>query len=434
MAMTSAADLHRELRRRRRGTESAVEQVSIWGGGALSTVAVALWVLSGRGTGFTLDPVLSASASTSVGIVLAAAALHVLRVVGPIGTDAATTHWLVSAPLDRRTLLRGQVLAWTGALVALGVLVARLLALVAGATSWWPLAAVGAAAGALVVALAVLGQQSRRWSSALPMIELGTVVSAGVATLAPPPPAVACATVLAVAAVIGWWAADSRLGRIRRTSLTSGADLLAAGSAGLSFLDVGFLVSALETRAHRRRGAVRPRGRAGRSVGPVRALVRSDLMRHRRNTMLPAVLVTGLGLVLAASAVSMPYWAGVVGLLVGYVATSAASIGFRDMLADRSLRFSLALPDRTMAGAFLVVPSLVALTVAVTVAAAVSWWAGIVVGSTTLIAVVRSRTAPPRVYDGLAVVTMFGTVPVDVIRQVLRGPGLLLVGAVLLLL
>lgn len=432
--MTSVADLHRELRRRRRSTESAVEQMSIWGGGALSTVAVALWVLSGRGTGFTLDPVLSASASAGVGILVAAAALHVLRVVGPIVTDAATTHWLVSTPLDRRTLLRGRVLAWTGALVALGVLVARLLALIAGATSWWPLAVVGAAAGALVVALAVLGQQSRSSSFALPMIELGTVVSAGVATLLPPLPAVACATVLAVAAVTGWWAAVSRLGRIRRTSLTSGADLLAAGSAGLSFLDVGFFVSALETRAHRRRGAVRPRGRAGGLVGPVRALVRSDLMRHRRNTMLPAVLATGLGLVLAASAVSMPFWAGVVGLLAGYVATSAASIGFRDMLADKSLRFSLALPDRTMAGAFLVVPSLVALTVAVTVAAAVSWWAGIVVGSTTLIAVVRSRTAPPRVYDGLAVVTMFGMVPVDVIRQVLRGPGLLLVGAVLLLL
>lgn len=115
------------------------------------------------------------------------------------------------------------------------------------------------------------------------------------ATLLPPLPAVACATVLAVAAVIGWWAAVSRLGRIRRTSLTSGADLLAAGSAGLSFLDVGFLVSALETRAYRRRGAVRPRVRAGRSFGPVRALVWSDLVRHRRNTMLPAVLVTGIG-------------------------------------------------------------------------------------------------------------------------------------------
>lgn len=151
----------------------------VFAANSLSTVAVALWVLSGRGTGFTLDPVLSASASAGVGILVAAAALHVLRVVGPIGTDAATTHWLVSAPLDRRTLLRGRAMAWTGALVALGVLVARLLALIAGATSWWPLAVVGAAAGALVVALAVLGQQSRTWSSSLPIVELGIVVLAG---------------------------------------------------------------------------------------------------------------------------------------------------------------------------------------------------------------------------------------------------------------
>lgn len=85
-------------------------------------------------------------------------------------------------------------------------------------------------------------------------------------------------------------------------------------------------------------------------------------------------------------------------------------------------------------GAFLVVPSLAALTVAVAVGVTVSWWSGLVVGLTTLMAAVRSRTAPPRVYDGLAVVTMFGMVPVDMIRQLLRGPGLLLVGAVLLLL
>jgi hypothetical protein len=149
--------------------------------------------------------------------------------------------------------------------------------------------------------------------------------------------------------------------------------------------------------------------------------------------MMPSVLAIGLGLVLAGSAVLTTFWAGVLGLLVGYVATSAASIGLRDIMSDRAIRFTLGLPDRMVSGAFLVVPSLAALTVAVSVAATVSWWSGLVVGLTALIASARSRTAPPRVYDGLAIVTMFGTVPVDMIRQLLRGPGLLLVGAVLLL-
>jgi hypothetical protein len=432
--MSTAAELHRELRRRRLGTESMVEQMAVWGGGVASVTAIALWVLSGRATGFTVDPVLSASSATGVGLLVAAAALHILRTIGPVGTDAATTHWLISAPLDRGALLRGRVLTWSGALVVLGVVVARVLALVAGATLWWPLAVVGAAAGVLVVALALLGQQSCKWSSALPVVELGIVVVAAAAALTPPAPDVVSAAVLSVAAVAGWCIAVLRLGKIRRVSLTSGADLLAAGSVGLSFLDLGFLVSALETRAHRRRGSVRSHSLAGMLIGQMRALVWSDVVRHRRNAMMPSVLVIGLGLLLAASAVLTPYSASVLGLLVGYVATSAASIGLRDVMSDRAIRFALALPDRTVTGAFLVVPSLAALTVAIIVGATVSWWAGLVVGLSTLIGVVRSRTAPARVYDGLAVVTMFGAVPVDVIRQLLRGPGLLLVGAVLLLL
>nr|WP_314145646.1 DUF6297 family protein [uncultured Rhodococcus sp.] len=430
----SSAELHRELRRRRVDTESTVERMSIWGGGVASMTAIALWVLSGRATGLTVAPVLSASSATGVGLVVAAAALHGVRIVGPVGTDAATTHWLISAPLDRGALLRGRALAWSGAFVVLGVVVARVLALVAGATLWWPLAVVGAAAGALVVALALLGQQSRRWSSALPVVEFGTVFLAAAAAVTPPAPVVVSAAVLSVAAVAAWATAVSRLGRIRRVSLMSGSDLLAAGWVGVSFFDVGFLVSALESRALRRRGAVRSRSRGWVSTRPAGALVWSDVVRHRRNVMMPAVLAVGSGLVVVGSAVLTPYWAGVLGLVVGYVATSAASIGLRDVMSDRAIRFALALPDRMVTGAFLVVPSLAALTVAVAVGVTVSWWSGLVVGLTTLMAAVRSRTAPPRVYDGLAIVTMFGMVPVDMIRQLLRGPGLLLVGAVLLLL
>ncbi|OLT31518.1 hypothetical protein BJF84_27025 [Rhodococcus sp. CUA-806] len=275
MAMTtdemSSAELHRELRRRRVDTESTVERMSIWGGGVASMTAIALWVLSGRATGLTVAPVLSASSATGVGLVVAAAALHGVRIVGPVGTDAATTHWLISAPLDRGALLRGRALAWSGAFVVLGVVVARVLALVAGATLWWPLAVVGAAAGALVVALALLGQQSRRWSSALPVVEFGTVFLAAAAAVTPPAPVVVSAAVLSVAAVAAWATAVSRLGRIRRVSLTSGSDLLAAGWVGVSFFDVGFLVSALESRALRRRGAVRSRSRGWVSTRPAGA-------------------------------------------------------------------------------------------------------------------------------------------------------------------
>ncbi|MGB6182972.1 MAG: DUF6297 family protein [Rhodococcus sp. (in: high G+C Gram-positive bacteria)] len=433
-AVRSVIGVKRQFRRRRDIHSRPTELISVWSGGLLVVLGIAAWIVSGRDVGWAHSPALSPQMATGAGILSFAVLLHVLRQVGPIGTDPATTHWLSSTPIDRRSLLQSRVLAWTASSVAIGVCLTRALGLLVDARQWWPLGMLGAAGGLFVVGLAVLVQQGRRLASMSVWAECSLVVGAAAAALGPAfPPgwSVPAAVVAVLVSVSVWVVAITRSGAIRRVALTRGASLTAAVSAGASFFDVGLVSGVVEQRVFLRRGAVRSHRFPGR---PFAALVWSDVLRHGRNRSLLVVgLVSWLAVWLAASSTLPEVGVGVVALIVGYWVVSTAGVGLRDLTASRAIRNTLGGTDRELVRAFLVVPGATAVVFSSALAVLVPWTTVVVVGVVATIGAYRARTAPPLSYDGLAVVTMFGAVPVDLIRQMLRGPGTLLVGVIALL-
>lgn len=426
--------LRRSYTRDRTGGTSVSELATVWGGGVLSMTGLGAWVLSGRDVGWSHEQVLPDMWAVAAGIGAAVVVLHLLRVIGPVGTDSATTHWAVGTPVDRRSLLFVRASMISAAAVIIGILTARVLALAATASIWWPLAVIGGSTGLLVAALSMLGQQDRRVGRALPVLEGLGVVAAFGSLVVPPFPAawmVPAAVASAVPAAGLWSIAMVRLGRVRRSALTAGAEIATAVQVSGSFADGAFLASAIEHRVYRRIGAVRSRRFP---TGVVRALVWSDVLRHSRNRSLAAVFGASSVVVVAAAATAPSPVSAVIALVAAYGVVSTAGVGLRDVAASGSGKLALPTPDAAVARAFMVVPVCAATAFSVVVALACGPVVGLVVGVFACIAVYRSRTSPPIVYDGLAVITPFGSVPIDLIRQQLRGPGTLVPGAIVLLL
>jgi len=121
-------------------------------------------------------------------------------------------------------------------------------------------------------------------------------------------------------------------------------------------------------------------------------------------------------------------------VIAGYVAVNALAAGLRTVSRSAALRRSLGRSDGWLRGVHLTVPVVGALIFVVATA-----WAGrsfvpvfdlaLAVGLS--LAVLRSATRPPMVYDTAWLVTPLGVVPVGLITQIIRGPDLAVVLALL---
>ena len=168
--------------------------------------------------------------------------------------------------------------------------------------------------------------------------------------------------------------------------------------------------------------------------GPVSAMLDAEarrLVRHR-TPLLTYVAMVGLPYVCGIVLTPLPVT--LVRVLAGYVAVNALAAGLRTVSRSAALRRSLGRSDGWLRGVHLVAPAAGSLIFVVATA-----WAGrsfapafdLVLAVGLALAVVRSATRPPMVYDTAWLVTPLGVVPVGLITQIIRGLDLAVVVAVL---
>ncbi len=384
-------------------------------------------------------------------LVAAGLAWGALRMVGPVLVTPAERTWVVSAPVERGALLRPRMI---GLLLGLGV--AGAVGAAAGAiavrsaTMGWSVLA-GAAGGIALAATAVVAQRSGAESGGWARVPGVVLMSAGLATLggvvaAPdlgvtlPHPAASGALVLAagglVLAAVATVSAWRDLGRLDAATLGAGAQVATASVTAAVGLDPSLLLNVLEVRRWRRIGSVR--SRPFHAWPGARSLVLLEA-EARRLTRRPGALAVWGALALAYYAVVMaaPSWAPVVRPILAYVAAGRLAAGLRVLARAPGLARSLGVGNATLRALHTIVPAL----------AAVAWWlvtapAGgaspgqvdVVIVAGVVGSVYRAATSPPMSYEGMALETPFGLFPVDLVRQLLRGPDLLGVTIVLRLL
>ncbi|HZD96721.1 MAG TPA: DUF6297 family protein, partial [Micromonosporaceae bacterium] len=237
--------------------------------------------------------------------------------------------------------------------------------------------------------------------------------------------AVAAATVATVTAF-------GRAGQLDRASLTAGAALAVSAMAATMSVDPTFLFGFVEVQRLRRIGRVRRRRIRGR--GPVSAMLDAEvrrLVRHRTPLLTYAAMV---GLPYVCAIVLTPVPVTLVRVLAGYVAANALAAGLRTVSRSPALRRSLGRSDGWLRGVHLVAPATAALIFVVA-----TGWTGrsfqpvfdVLLAAGLALAVLRSATRPPMVYDTAWLVTPLGVVPVGLITQIIRGLDVAIVLAVL---
>ncbi len=303
---------------------------------------------------------------------------------------------------------------------------------------WPPLAASGALAGVGVAALAVLVQARTLPDRTLPILQLAVIALGGGV-------AVACATETRVPVFVGWLpvaavavpavvasgAALLLCGRITMAELRERAETAGAARASLIGLDPTILLDVHDARAWKR---VAPRRSRAMPPGRTRALVRADFLRHLRRPFpfaATAGLVCGAWTLGATASTVVAAW---IQLVAVFVATLVFSTGLRDLARMPELRAMLGATDRDLYRPMAVAPACAAAVVTVMTAPMTGWSPVVcsIVAAAGCTAAYRMRTRPRTEYDGLVLETAVGQVPVDLIRQWLRGPDLLIAAGVLL--
>jgi hypothetical protein len=223
-----------------------------------------------------------------------------------------------------------------------------------------------------------------------------------------------------------------RAGRLDRASLTAGAALAGSAMAATMSVDPTFLFGFVEAQRLRRTGRVRRWRMRGR--GPVSAMLDAEvrrLARHRTPLLTYAAMV---GLPYVCAIVLTPVPVTLVRVLAGYFAVNALAAGLRTVSRSAALRRSLGRSDDWLRGVHLVAPAVGALIFVVATA-----WAGrsfvpaldLALAVGLALAALRSATRRPMVYDTAWLETPLGVVPVGLITQIIRGPDLAVVLALL---
>ncbi|MEU1888817.1 DUF6297 family protein [Micromonospora rifamycinica] len=367
-----------------------------------------------------------------------------LRLTGPLLVTPAAQAWLVSSPVDRGAWL----LPRFGGLVGGGAVGVGLLAVTAAYAGgrdrpadlgWAALA--GLTCGATATAWAVIAQGTAptpRWAG-----RLGVGLSAAGATIAvlvvlghatgwslPQPPVPLTPVVVQVLLPVALGStvtAYRRLPRVDRAALTTGAQFANAAATAAVLLDPSLLAALVESRRWRAVGLVR--GRPLRAGGRFVVLLQAEVRRLSRRR---GALVGWAGALLAmyAVAVALPSVAGPAHLVLAYLATGRLTGGLRAVSRSAGLRRSLGGTDTLLRLTHLVVPGVGATvwylaTLPALRPVPVPLDAVLLLGVVT--AAFRAGTRPPMRYGGAMVSTPFAMVPVDLVRQVLRGPDLVAV-------
>jgi hypothetical protein len=367
-----------------------------------------------------------------------------LRAIGPLLVTPAMQAWAVGSPVDRRSWL----LPRFGALVLGAACGVGLLGLAAAATGgteqgsgllWFATAGFGS--GAAGAALSVVAQGARkepRWARTIGavLVTVGAVVAVAVVvghftgTSVPRPPGsliIGVAVVALPVAVLSTAYAGRVLATVERAALTTGAQFANAAATAAILLDTSLFTALLESRRWRSVGRVR--SRHFRPAGRFAVLLQAELRRLFRH---PTAVLTWAALLLAmyATSVALPSAAAAAHIVLGYLATNRLTGGLRALSRSPGLRRLLGGGDTTGRLAHIVVPAVGALIWYVStmpvVRPALGWIDGLLLAG-VVAAAYRSGSRPPIEFGGVVVDTPFGMLPIDLLRQLLRGPDLVAV-------
>jgi hypothetical protein len=356
-----------------------------------------------------------------------------LLAVGPVWAGAAAQTWILASPVDRRsallpTYLRTLVIAGIAGAVLAG-----------GLTAIYPpwlinLPWTGTAGFLLAVFLVgfTIDAQARgpiRW--VFPALLGVAVVLGGVVALRLDVPNLALplrnAPLLAILAVPAVVLGYRALSRLHRGALSAGTDLVQAAAVSSAWLDLSLVSSALALRRARRIGRVRSvRLHGSRAF----AFVLADVARLRRYPAAVAVWVALLPVPFFATVSLPPIAVGPVQLLGAYLAADRLAGGLRTIAGSAALRRSLGGTDASLKTIHLVLPAIGAIvwcaltSFALPLAPSVTT---VISAAGAVLMVYALATRPPMDYGGGNPIfeTGFGAVPVNLIRQLVRGPAIL---------
>nr|WP_042197432.1 DUF6297 family protein [Kibdelosporangium sp. MJ126-NF4]CEL22952.1 hypothetical protein [Kibdelosporangium sp. MJ126-NF4]CTQ90091.1 hypothetical protein [Kibdelosporangium sp. MJ126-NF4] len=354
--------------------------------------------------------------------------VRALLVVGPVVASGPFQFWLLGTPLDRRSLLARRFwwLAVGGAVAGglAGLAVSALLRANLDGKLLSTSICAGMAAG--LVAVCVLLQQransGRRLSTVL--IVVGVLVAA--AAVFATPPALDLPVLTAVVVLVPLLAlvrAFRMLGTLNRAELAGGAEILAAGRVAASWMDVSLFNAVASARRWREVGKVTSRRLRGVRY---QAMLFADLRRLSRNR---SAYYRSIGLVLtpyAAQRLLPEAFVPTVQLVMCTVAVSPFAAGLRLVCKSDTMRRALGGSDTGLRLIHLVVPAVMALLWTVLTSPATGFaLASVVVPVGAVAFVYRRASQPPFDYSDVAVDTPFGMVQPNMIRQLIRGPLLL---------
>jgi hypothetical protein len=368
---------------------------------------------------------------------------QLLREAGPVTASSAFRFWLLATPASRRHLLRRRYLGLMAVIASLTCVIAGLVAH-AASVAVLPAVAVAALAAVTLTAGSVSGQASDaaeralhvigRTVSAVAMLLFGSLATgvgrgdADAALRASPAATVALLATLGVVALACCWRGYRALDRIDVGVLRRGQGLWTAGQATVASLDAFMLADFLAEQRARSAGRVRSVA-IGSSFAM--ALPRSEWARLRRRPFLAlraaagAVVWWGCRPVLPGPALA------VAALLAGYFLVLPLAGTIRQLASAPGLRAQFAGEDRWLSRASVATTLLgVAAWAVVTVpgmAASGGAVLAIIVTAGISAAICRTVTRPPLDYSKPPVPTPFGDIPLDLYRQLARGPLLLAV-------
>ncbi|GIF49987.1 hypothetical protein DFJ67_7991 [Asanoa ferruginea] len=384
------------------------------------------------------DPAARYWIGVGAGIALSGFVWQGLTAVGPLQVGPAVQSWLASTPISRRAVLAprfaGLALAAAGGAAVLAAVAAAIgrsggyvWAAVAGLT-WGTAFAAGA-----VTAQAFFGRRTR-WPAVVlagvgGLLVLGVVLDHGLFSHAPAQPPVAVLPVVALAGVVPAMIflvlAVRALPRIDRSTLSTGARFASAASSALLLLDPSMLAAVVENQRWRAVGRVRT-GRF-RSGPQWWVLLQADLRRIGRN---PAASAWWAVLVLAVYAVqvALPAVAPSVQVIAAFLAADRFAGGLRGIARSAGLRRAIGGTDASLKMTHLLVPTLAAILFWLATVPAVGagpGWLTVLLIVGVAAAVYRTSTRGPMIYGGSVAESPMGSMPVDLIRQVVRGPDVL---------
>ncbi|MFF2623326.1 DUF6297 family protein [Oerskovia jenensis] len=400
------------------------------------------------------NPVLTPATIQALASVALLALLTGMAVrLGPLGTGSAGVRWWVPMPVDRRGLLTPSY--WRGVAVAV-VVGAGGLAAIALASGADPgvagrSAALGAAAGLLLVGLAGLIQPRTRVAATVARVSdvlIAAVPVAGVVLvvagwsdlreLSVPAWAIVVVGVGALALAVVWWRRLEALGAQVLRTQSAVADQ--AGGAILS-LDTRELGRALSRAGSTRGGRARRPSRFSVVRGPVSALVAADLTLLRRSPSALAQLVGLTALVIVAQQV--PAFEGGFGLFVllvvaGFRGAQLGAEGARtaEMVPALDAMMPLSARDARLARA--VVPALTALLALVVGVVPLVlgtgewlWFALVVVVAVGMgAAAIRGAYRKPPNWSGPLMATPAGALPTGATSMIAQGPDVAVLSAI----